>query len=145
MNILVSACLLGCNCKYDGKNNYNQSVVDLSEKHRLIPVCPEVEGGMKVPRKPVEIVNAEIMNIDLENFTKIFKKGAEIALIRARDNKCQIAILKSNSPSCGYGYVYDGTFSGHLIKGNGITADLLSESGIKIYNEQEIEKIKSIN
>lgn len=139
MNIIVSACLLGINSKYNGGNNYNEKVAKLLEQHNLIPVCPEQLGGLSTPRFPAELQPGMdiIKNSNGEDVTMYFKKGAQEALKIALLYNCKYAILKSKSPSCGYGLIYDGTFSGRLISGEGVFARLLSENGIKVYTEED--------
>lgn len=134
-NILVSACLLGERCRYDGKSKPCDEVIKLNEKYNLIPVCPEVLGGLETPRTPCEIQNDRVISADGIDRTIEYTTGAQIALEIAKENNCKVAILKSKSPSCGKGKIYDGTFSGTLTDGNGITAQLLSDYGIKVYNE----------
>lgn len=135
MKILVSACLLGYNCKYNGGNNYNNDIVSLGDEFEIIPICPEVFGDLPTPRKPSERIGEKVLTADGDDFTKNFKKGAEIALKMCLENSCKYAILKAKSPSCGYGLIYDGTFSGATKSGNGVTSDLLIKEGIEIYNE----------
>jgi len=139
MNIIVSACLLGINSKYDGGNNYTEKVESLAKKHTLIPVCPEQLGGLSTPRHPAEIKQGSdiILNSLGQEVTSYFKKGAQEALKIALLNNCKHAILKSKSPSCGYGFIYDGTFSNRLVNGNGVFAQLLIEKGIKVYTEDD--------
>ena len=134
-NILVSACLLGERCRYDGKSKPCDEVIKLNEKYNLIPVCPEVLGGLETPRTPCEIQNDRVISADGIDRTIEYTTGAQIALEIAKENNCKVAILKSKSPSCGKGKIFDGTFSGTLTDGNGITAQLLSDYGIKVYNE----------
>lgn len=138
MKILVSACLLGENCKYDGGNNKNPKVLDFIKGHEVIPVCPEVFGGLSVPRAPSEIVNGNVINKQGDSVDFEFRTGAAVALAQAVENQVDMAILKANSPSCGYGYIYDGSFSRTLIKGNGVFAELLEREGIKILTENDI-------
>ena len=134
-NILVSACLLGANCRFDGTSKPCDKVIKLNEKYNLIPVCPEVLGGLETPRTPCEIQNDRVISADGIDRTIEYTTGAQIALKIAKQNNCKSAILKSKSPSCGKGKIFDGTFSGTLTDGNGITAQLLSDYGIKVYNE----------
>ena len=136
LNILISACLMGINCRYNGKSEKINELEELKNKYNLIPVCPEIYGGLKTPRNPSEIVNNSG-----EDVTKEYKKGAEEILRFAKFYDCKYAILKERSPSCGYGKIYDGTFSKALIQGNGITADLLSKNGIKIIGESNIKTL----
>lgn len=143
-NILVSACLLGTPCRYDGASKPNTKVIALSEKYNLIPVCPEVAGGLPTPRTPSEIVGERVLMRDGRDVTENYRRGAEIALKKARENSCDVAILKARSPSCGKGQVYDGTFSGTLTSGDGITAKLLSDAGITVLTEENICKLLTI-
>ena len=134
-NILVSACLLGEKCRFDGKSKPCDKVIKLNEKYNLIPVCPEVLGGLETPRTPCEIRNGKVISANGIDRTIEYTTGAQIALEIAKENNCKVAILKSKSPSCGKGKIFDGTFSGTLTDGNGITAQLLTENGIDVYNE----------
>jgi uncharacterized protein YbbK (DUF523 family) len=138
MNILVSACLLGVECRYSGDGCFHTRVDDLKKEHNLIPICPEQLGGLPTPRNPVEIVDGKALDKEKNDFTKQFQKGAEETLKIAKLFDCKKAILKCNSPSCGYGIIYDGTFSGKKIKGNGFAADLLSKNGIVILSENDM-------
>lgn len=134
-NILVSACLLGADCKYNGKNNRNENVLRLMEKHTLIPVCPEQLGGLATPREPSEKSGERVISKSGADVTENYKKGADEVLKIARLYGCKRAVLKAKSPSCGSGKVYDGTFSGTLIDGDGVTAQLLKQNGIEVQNE----------
>lgn len=140
MKILVSACLLGENCKYNGGNNRNENVIKLSENHTLIPICPETFACLPTPRVPSEIKDGKVYSKDGKDLTKEFYDGAEKALYIAEESGCQVAILKEKSPSCGFGKIYDGTFSGKLTYGNGIAAQMLYEHGIRIYGESSVER-----
>lgn len=142
MKILVSACLLGENCKYSGGNNKNDKVIALGKKHKLIPICPECFAQLPIPRPPAEIVGDKVFNKLGEDITEHFKDGAEKALYVAEEAGCQTAILKERSPSCGFGEIYDGSFTGKTIRGNGITAQLLYDNGITIYGESSVDKIE---
>ena len=141
-NILVSACLLGVNCRYKGDSCENEGVLKLLEKHTLIPVCPEQLGGLKTPRAPSEIVSGRVMNNLGEDVTKEYSLGAASALRIAKLNKVRLAILKSRSPSCGCGQIYDGSFTGRKIPGDGICAALLKKNGIKVVTENELDSIR---
>lgn len=141
MNVIISACLLGMNCRYDGNGFQTDIYSKLKDKVNLIPVCSEQMGGLTTPRLPVEIKNSMAVNKSGEDCSEQFKKGAEEVLNIAKMYNCKIAILKSNSPSCGFNKIYDGTFSGKLIDGDGITSELLHRNGIKIFNEKNFEKI----
>ncbi len=134
--ILVSACLCGVNCKYNGKNNLNEEMMDLLKSGEALLICPEQMGGLTTPRNPseIKIINNEVkvfMN-DGTDVTANYKRGAEEVLRLAKELNIKKAILKKKSPACGYGEIYDGTFSGVLTKGNGITAALLLENGIEV-------------
>lgn len=139
MNILISACLLGVNCRYDGAGKLIDEIDKLKEIYNLIPVCPEVYGGLETPRESAEIIDEKVINRKGEDVSENFTKGANETLHLAKLYNCKYAILKERSPSCGFEEVYDGTFSGNLVKGNGITAELLSKNGIKIIGESEID------
>ena len=121
MKILVSACLLGQPCRYDGKSKPCEAVISLKEKHTLIPVCPEELGGLKTPRIPAEINDDKVVRQDGVDVTAEYNKGAEIALKIAKENGIKLAILKAKSPSCSNSQIYDGTFKRNLIDGKGIT------------------------
>lgn len=141
MKILVSACLLGENCKYNGGNNRNNDVIALQEKHQLIPVCPECFAGLSIPRVPSEIRGDKVFSKDGVDLTQEFNDGAEKTLYVAQECGCQIAVLKERSPSCGFGKIYDGSFTGKTIYGNGITAQLLYDNGIVVIGESQLNKI----
>ena len=142
--IIVSACLLGCDCRYKGDNCKNERIINLSKEHTIIPVCPEQMGGLSTPRDPSEIVGNQFISNKGKDVTKEYTKGANMALNIAKLNNAKIAILKYKSPSCSKGMIYDGTFSGRLIKGNGITADLFIRNGIDVYTEDELDKVEDI-
>lgn len=137
---LVSACLLGDKCKYNGKSNYNKKVLEICESNFCIKVCPEVMGGLSTPRTPAERIGDKVISKEGEDFTENFIIGAEETLSIAKEFGIKKAILKSRSPSCGYGEIYDGSFSNILIEGNGLTAELLSKNGIDILTEEDIEE-----
>ena len=138
--ILISACLVGDKCKYDGHTNYTPLIKDLLEKYELVPFCPEVEGGLPTPRKPSERKGDRVINNAGKDVTRNFQLGAEKAL-----NICKylnkIAILKENSPSCGVNQIYDGNFNKKLIKGEGVTTELLRKNGVAVYTEDQIEEL----
>ncbi|OUT11928.1 purine-nucleoside phosphorylase [Campylobacter concisus] len=139
--ILISACLAGINCKFNGENNLlNKDVLDeISKRYHLLFVCPEVYGGLSTPREPAEMKNGVVVcKFSGKDVSENFKNGAEICLRIAKLNGCKKAILKSKSPSCGSGQIYDGSFSKRLILGDGITAKLLKENEILVYSEDEI-------
>jgi uncharacterized protein YbbK (DUF523 family) len=141
MKILVSACLLGVPCRYDAKSKPDERVIALSKKHELIPVCAEVLGGLETPRIPAEIVGDKVLRRDGVDVTREYHSGAQCVLDIAIQNSCKIAILKSKSPSCGKGKIYDGTYTKTLKDGNGICADLLMKNNITVLTEREIDKI----
>lgn len=141
-NILVSACLLGEKCRYDGESKPNEQVLKLIGKYNCIPVCPEVDGGLPTPRKPSEIVGDRVIMCDGTDVTCEYNKGALLAYGTACKYGCKIAVLKARSPSCGKGFVYDGTYTKTLTKGNGITAELLMSNGITVLDETELEKLE---
>ena len=139
--ILISACLLGINCKYNGKNNYNSLIEKLKEKYILIPICPEQMGGLSTPRNPSEIKGDKVISSAGDDVTTNFIAGANKALDIAKKENISIAILKEGSPSCGSNYIYDGTFTKTKVDGMGITARLLSNNNIKIYNENNFGEL----
>ena len=139
--ILISACLIGDNCKYDGGNNLNPHIETLLEKYELIPVCPEVEGGLPTPRNPSEIKGDRVVMDNQRDVTREFELGARKALMLCLFLKIKIAILKERSPSCGTHQVHGGSFSNKLIDGMGVTARLLKDNGIKVYSEDEIKEL----
>ena len=136
--ILVSKCLLGENCRYKGDSNFCEKVAALGEKFELIPVCPEQDGGLPTPRDPSERIGERVMTCNGKDVTAEYMKGAEIALKLALDNEAKMAVLKARSPSCGSGIIYDGTFTGVRIAGDGVTAELLKKHGIRVITEEEI-------
>lgn len=136
--ILVSACLLGANCKYSGGNNLCPELEGLKERYQLIPICPEQLGGLPTPRPPAECQGDRVINKEGRDVTDEFQKGAEEALKLGQYFGCNKAILKSRSPSCGCGTIYDGTFTGTLVPGDGITAKLLRCNGFSLYSEENI-------
>lgn len=139
MKILVSACLLGENCKYNGNNNYNKNLAEFVKGHEVIAVCPEVLGGLSVPRKPAEIVNGVVMTKEHVSVDEEFRKGAAVAFKMAVDNHIDLAILQSRSPSCGVNQIYDGNFGGRLIEGQGVFAQMLKQAGIKIIDVEDLK------
>lgn len=140
--VLISACLLGVSCKYNGGNNgIDMELLEELKNHcQLIPVCPEQLGGLTTPRQPSEICGSRVCMRNGEDVTMQYEKGAYEALSLAQLFGCRCAILKARSPSCGSGEVYDGTFSGTLVSGDGKTAEMLKKNGIRVYSEKEIEE-----
>lgn len=141
MNILVSACLLGVHCRYDGNGVMQEELERLSKEYHLIPVCPEIYGGLATPRDPAERIGERIITKNGKDVTAQYTKGAEEILQLCKFYDCHYAILKERSPSCGYGRIYDGTFSGTLIEGSGVTAQLLAEHGVEVYGESRIKDL----
>lgn len=141
--ILVSACLAGINCKHDGSNNYNEFVCTLVKQGQAIPVCPEQLGGLPTPRATSEILDKRVKTACGKDLTTNFLKGARETLFLARMIGCKKAIFKQRSPSCGFGEIYDGSHTGTVIEGNGITADFLYKNGIEILNESQIDKFNA--
>ncbi len=139
MQIMVSACLLGQKCKYNGGDNFNEKAAAFISGHEVISVCPEVAGGLPVPRVPCEIVNGEVINRAGESRDAEFRRGAEKCLTLAKKHNIDMAILQSRSPSCGVKQIYDGTFSGRLIEGSGVFASLLMENDFRVIDVEDIE------
>lgn len=137
--ILVSACLLGVSCRYDGRSVPNEQVIALSEKYALIPICPEIYGGLSTPRTPSERVGDRVLMKDGTDVTENYARGAEATLRLAELSGAKYAILKAKSPSCGKGRIYDGTFTGRLVAGDGVTAENLTRVGIKVLTEDELD------
>lgn len=137
---IVSACLAGIKCRYDGRCTTDEKIRKLVEEGKALPVCPEVLGGLSIPRIPCEIIdnNGKIKVINKKGIdcTENFIKGAKKALVIAQTVKARKAIFKSKSPSCGNGEIYDGSFSGKLIKGQGVTTKLFVDNGIEVYTEK---------
>ncbi len=136
--ILVSNCLLGFPCRYKGDGCKNMKVLELAKSNTLIGVCPEQMGGLSTPRNPAEIVGNSVISCTGIDVTEQYNRGAKQALELALMNNVDYAVLKSKSPSCGKGIIYDGTHTGKLIEGDGVTVKLLKENGIPVYTEEEI-------
>jgi uncharacterized protein YbbK (DUF523 family) len=152
--ILVSACLLGINCKYNGSNDLNRDVLEfLRDKGSFAVCCPELLGGLSIPRGPYEITGgtgkevvegkAKVESDKGEDVTEKFLEGARRALEIAEQNGVKLAILKARSPSCGVDRIYDGTFSGTLIKGDGVAAALLRREGVRLISDEEVEELRA--
>lgn len=149
--IIVSACLCGISTRYDGGSSSNDKIIKILKEGKAVLVCPEQLGGLSTPRPPHEIIGgtgagvlnrtAEVVSADGKNGTAKFIKGAEETLKIAKGVGAEYAILKSRSPSCGCGKIYDGSFSGRKIDGNGVTSELLIRNGIKVYTEEELDSI----
>ena len=141
MKIMVSACLLGDNCKYNGGNNRSPELLHLLSGHKVIPVCPEVLGGLPTPRVPAEIVNGTAINREGVSVDDAFRRGAKKALEMARQEKPDLIILQSRSPSCGVKEIYDGTFSGKLVPGHGIFAEMALQAGFRVIDAEDAPEI----
>ena len=135
---ICSACLLGVKCRYDGKSKPDDRVIKLAKKEILIPICPEQLGGLSTPREPAEQKERKVITKLGKDVTENFKKGAEEVLKLAELFDVKVAILKQKSPSCGCGQIYDGSFSGTIIKGDGVTTSLLKNKGIKVITEEDL-------
>ena len=130
--ILVSSCLLGLNCRYDGGNNYSKEVEEFLKNYEIIPICPEIMGGLPTPRTPSERQADRVINKDGKDVTEQYKKGARECLFLAQKYDVKKALLKLRSPSCGSKEIYDGTFSHTIIEGDGVTAELFKKNGIEV-------------
>ncbi len=139
--ILVSACFLKPGFKYDGTDNYNEKVLKLQERYDFVLVCPEVDGGLPSPRLASERLGDIVINTQGDDVTDCFFKGANQALLLAKENNCQKALLKARSPSCGKNVIYDGSFTHTKINGHGVACELLLKNGIKVFTEDEIEQL----
>ena len=141
--VLISACLAGINCKFNGENNLlDRGVLDeISKKYHLLFVCPEVFGGLGTPREPAEMKDGSVVTKTAKDVSENFKFGAKSCLKIAKLNGCKKAILKARSPSCGSGQIYDGSFSKRLVFGDGVAAKLLKENGILVFSEDEIGRL----
>lgn len=135
--IVVSACLAGVECRYNGTAFPCARIVELVATGQAVAVCPEVLGGLPVPRPPAEIVGERIMTVDGNDVTAQYRAGARAALQIAMKTGCSKAILKARSPSCGSGRIHDGSFSGRMTTGDGVFANLLKRSGIAVYTDEE--------
>lgn len=136
--ILVSGCLLGENCKYNGGNNYNPRVVEFLKDKEVISICPEIMAGMGCPRNPIEIVDGVLTDCHGKNVDSLIRKSVMEIMERIRDEEIQCAILQSRSPTCGVNQVYDGTFSGKLIPGSGVFAKSLMDAGYRVIDGEDI-------
>lgn len=148
LKIAVSACLLGDNVRYDGQSKQCEQVVNLCslDDIEVLKICPEMSGGLPCPREPSEIEKKtfRIYSSSGKDVTNQFNTGAQRTLKYCLNNKVTLAVLKSNSPSCGKNHVYDGSFSGTLVEGSGVTAKLLQENGIQVFDETEVEELLKI-
>lgn len=138
MKYLISACLCGVPCRYDGTAKNIPELADLVASGRAVLICPETEGGLPVPRPPCEIRNGRVMSVDGIDYTAAYTQGAQAALSLVQKHGVRAAILKERSPSCGTRMIYDGTFSGRRVRGMGLTAELLAEHGVRLYSEEHL-------
>jgi len=136
--IIVSACLTGQNCRYDGGNCLDEKVNSFLSDKEIIAVCPEELGGLPTPRDPCERIGNKVLNNKGTEVTEQFNIGAQAALAKAEENQCGIAFMKSGSPSCGKGWIYDGSFTGKKVAGNGVTTELLLANNIEVISDEEI-------
>lgn len=139
--LLISACLLGVSCRYDGKSKPMENIDKLMEKYELIPVCAEIFGGLPTPRVPAEVVGEKVITKDGRDVTEEYLFGAEEVLRLGKLFGCKKALLKEKSPSCGSGIIHNGKFDGGLVPGFGKTAKLLLENGFEVFGESEIDKL----
>lgn len=139
--LIISACLVGRSCRYDGASKILAELGELEKLFDIVPVCPETDGGLSVPRPPAEIINGKIITADGEDVTGTYEKGARNAVVTALRAGAKYALLKESSPSCGTHFIYDGTFSGRKISGEGIAARALRAKGIKCYSENTVGEL----
>ena len=140
MKVIVSACLLGENCKYNGGNNYNSAVVEFVQDREDLPICPEMLAGMGCPRTPIEIVDGVLMDRDGKNVDAAMREAVATAMKQIFLEEIQCAILQSRSPTCGVNQLYDGSFTGKLIPGAGIFAQALKDAGYRVIDAEDIGK-----
>ena len=140
--VFVSSCLLGCACRYDGASKPSERVMRFVSECEYVHACPEVLGGLPTPRVPSEIVGDRVVMANGTDVTAQYQKGARSALDLALAHRCEFAILKARSPSCGKGLIYDGTYTKTLVCGNGVTAQLFIDNGIKVFDETELEGLE---
>ena len=142
--ILISACLLGCSCRYDGGTKPCAGALALKEKYQLIPVCAEQMGGLTTPRTPCERIGDKVMSVEGEDRTAAYRHGAEEAMKLFDLFACDCAVLKARSPMCGSNVIYDGTFSGKFREGDGVLAEMLKARGVNVYTEDEISLLEQM-
>lgn len=140
MKVLVSACLLGENCKYNGRNNYNSAVVDFVKDKDVLPICPEMMAGMGCPRTPIEIVDGVLMDRNGNNVDASMREAVAQAMEMIRKEDIQCAVLQSRSPTCGVNQIYDGSFSGKLIEGSGVFVQALKDAGYQVIDAEDVGK-----
>ena len=139
MKILVSACLLGENCKYSGGNNYNEAVAEFVKDKDVLPICPEMMAGMGCPRTPIEIVDGVLMDRNGNNVDVVMREAVEKAMEMIRKEDIRCAVLQSRSPTCGVNQIYDGSFSGKLIPGSGVLALAMKDAGYQVIDAEDIK------
>lgn len=140
MKILVSACLLGENCKYNGGNNYSPVVAEFIKDKEVLTICPEMMAGMGCPRTPIEIVDGVLMDRNGNNVDAAMREAIEKVMEIIRKEEIQCAVLQSRSPTCGVNQIYDGSFSGKLIDGSGLFARALKDAGYQVIDAEDIGK-----
>lgn len=140
MKVLVSACLMGHNCKYNGGNNQNDILIEYLKDKQVVCVCPEITSGLGAPRPCVEIVDGEIRTKEGENYQKEYQKGVDMTLESIKGEKIDLCVLMSRSPTCGVNTIYDGTFSGRLVPGQGMLAKALIDSGYNVIDVADLEE-----
>jgi uncharacterized protein YbbK (DUF523 family) len=140
MKVLVSACLLGENCKYNGGNNYNTAVAEFVKGKEVLTICPEIMAGMGCPRTPIEIVDGVLMDRNGNNVDVAMREAVAKAMKLIRKEDIQCAVLQSRSPTCGVNQVYDGSFSGKLIEGSGVLAQALKAAGYQVIDAEDVGK-----
>ena len=145
MKILVSACTIGCNCKYNGKSNRNEDVIKYLRDKEVISICPEALGNMGTPRPCAEIVDGIVMDEHGKNVDAEFRNAVDLALGKIKDEKIDLVILQSRSPTCGVNRIYDGTFSGKLIPGQGLFAQALIQRGYRVVDAEDVPKLYTAN
>lgn len=148
MKIAVSACLLGTPCRYDGRSKPCEAVKALARDHEIVPVCPEVAGGLPIPHPANEIMHGEeslrVADAQGNDNTEAFVAGARATLERVLGASCEVAVLKAKSPSCGSGKIYDGTFSGTLVEGWGVAARMIDHAGVRVIDETQVEELENL-
>lgn len=144
MRVLISSCICGDNCKYNGGSNYNEQVTKMLKKHDIIKICPEMLYGMPTPRKSAELVNGVVMDIDGKNVDYEYRAAVELAMQEIQYKDIDLVILQSRSPTCGVDFIYDGSFSGQLKRGKGLFAQALIEAGYTVVDVENFEKLRDI-
>ena len=141
MKIGISACLAGYKVRYDGKDKRNDVLLSLLEGHEVVPVCPELLAGLPIPHDPLELKDGKALTAGGEDVSEALENGCALSFGMVRD--CDLVILKSKSPSCGPGKVFDGTFSGKLVPGNGLFAQRCADEGLRVFSDEDLDRISS--